>query len=253
MPNRIIKESICSSRNVGALTDFQFRLWVYLITYADDYGRAPADPELIKGHLFARRPGVTAKQIADGIARLESLGMVRIYEVDGDLYLVYPRWATHQRVQAKRSKYPEPPDFEQKPEEVYKYGESRWVTVNHGDLPPESNPIQIESNPIQSGNSQYSNNPRASSAPTEQEVIDYCKSERLRTDARRFYAYYARTGWTTNGEIIQDWRALARKWSETEHRKKPGAAQHDVPPSYDLERAEARMNAGVPEYKKRRR
>lgn len=32
MPNRIIKESLCASDRIASLTDFEFRLWVGLIT-----------------------------------------------------------------------------------------------------------------------------------------------------------------------------------------------------------------------------
>ena len=39
MPNRLIKDSIRFSEKVNSLSDFQFRLWVSLITYVDDYGR----------------------------------------------------------------------------------------------------------------------------------------------------------------------------------------------------------------------
>lgn len=34
MPNRIVKESLCSSEKIASLTDFEFRLWVGLITQA---------------------------------------------------------------------------------------------------------------------------------------------------------------------------------------------------------------------------
>ena len=32
MGNRIIKETIRTSKSINALNDFQFRLWVYLLT-----------------------------------------------------------------------------------------------------------------------------------------------------------------------------------------------------------------------------
>ena len=47
MGNRMIKETIRTSRSVNNMTDFQFRVWVYLITYVDDYGRGSADSELL--------------------------------------------------------------------------------------------------------------------------------------------------------------------------------------------------------------
>ena len=39
MPNRIIKESTFTSDRIASLTDFEFRLWIGLITQADDAGR----------------------------------------------------------------------------------------------------------------------------------------------------------------------------------------------------------------------
>ena len=63
MPNLIIKESICSSEKIASLTDFEFRLWVGLITQADDSGRGDTRPAIIKGHVFPLRDRVTSKDI----------------------------------------------------------------------------------------------------------------------------------------------------------------------------------------------
>lgn len=109
MPNRILKESIRTSKSINAMTDFQFRLWAYLITYVDDYGRGSADPELLKGFVFPRRKGVTEATIANTLRELASLGSIRLYEVDGESYLVFPGWEKHQTIRAKVSKFPAPP------------------------------------------------------------------------------------------------------------------------------------------------
>lgn len=129
MPNRIIKETIRTSKSVSALSDFQFRLWIYLITYVDDYGRGIADPELIKGFCFPRGKDLSEEQIDKTLHELEANGMICLYEVDGDWFLCFPKWDKHQRIQTKKSKYPAPP----------------WFTVTHGESPPESNPNQSES------------------------------------------------------------------------------------------------------------
>ena len=129
MPNRVIKESIRTSRSVGALTDFDFRLWIYLITYVDDFGRGSADPELLKGVVYTRRKSVTEGQIYEGIARLASAGMIHLYTVDGEPYLYFPNWASHQRIQTKKSRFPSPPE---------NHGDSPWKTVDEKNPPPES-------------------------------------------------------------------------------------------------------------------
>ena len=112
MPNRLIKDSIRTSKSVNAMSDFQFRLWVYLITYVDDYGRGSADPELLKGFVFPRRKGVTEVTIQKTLADLAATGSVILYEVDGEPYLCFPNWSKHQTVRNRVSKYPAPEDGE---------------------------------------------------------------------------------------------------------------------------------------------
>lgn len=106
---RMLKESIRTSKTVNALSDFQFRLWAYLITYVDDYGRGSADPELLKGLVFPRRKGITESQIKDGLTVLANTGMITLYEVDGESYFYFPKWGEHQRIRNKWSQFPEPP------------------------------------------------------------------------------------------------------------------------------------------------
>ena len=128
MGNRMIKETIRTSRSIGLMTDFQFRTWVYLITYVDDYGRGSADPEILKGLVFTRRKGITEATIEKTLLDLANIGSIRLYEVGGERYFCFPNWSDHQRVQQKRSKYPEPPQ---------EYEEQRKSTVSHGESPPE--------------------------------------------------------------------------------------------------------------------
>lgn len=133
MPNRIIKDSIRTSKSINSMTDFQFRLWTYLLTYVDDYGRGSADPELLKGFVFPRRKGVTEATIEKSLQELANIGSILLYDVDGESYFCFPNWADHQRIQTKKSKFPAPSD-----------GILKKSTVSHGEPPPESNPIQSE-------------------------------------------------------------------------------------------------------------
>lgn len=108
MPNRIIKESIARSEKISGLTDFQFRLWIHLITYVDDYGRGDARPAIIRGACFPLRDRVSNKDIEAGICGLADIGCVSLYTVGGRPYLCLPGWDEHQRVRQKVSKYPSP-------------------------------------------------------------------------------------------------------------------------------------------------
>ncbi len=146
MPNRIIKESIHTSEDVNRMTDFQFRLWISLITYVDDYGRGDARPAIIKGSCFPLRDRITNKDIDAALRDLAGIGCVSLYEVDGKPYLYFPTWESHQRIQTKKSRFPAPP-----------HGEPPLFTVNHGEPPPEPNP---NTNPNTNPNPKESAPPR---------------------------------------------------------------------------------------------
>lgn len=142
MPNRIIKDSISKSERVSGLTDFQFRLWVHLITYVDDYGRGDARPAIIKGACFPFRDRMTNKDIEKGLADLAGAGCVGLYTVDGKPYLYFPNWEQHQRVRQKVSKCPPPPERSNENESA----------ASCGELPQDAARIQNPESRIQNPN-----------------------------------------------------------------------------------------------------
>ena len=104
MPNRIIKESICTSDKINRLSDFEFRLWVSLLTYVDDYGRGDARPAIIKGRCFPLRDRITATDINRALCTMADIGVVALYQVDGKPLLCLPGWEKHQRIQRSSSR-----------------------------------------------------------------------------------------------------------------------------------------------------
>ena len=127
MANRMLKESLKTSKKINSLTDFQFRLWIHLILSADDYGRGYADPELVKSLSFPRRR-VTEQSIKDALTVLSEQGCIHLYENDGESYYCFVNWGEHQRIQTKVSKYPGPDDTGSI------IDDSRKPTVTHGEI-----------------------------------------------------------------------------------------------------------------------
>lgn len=136
MPNRIIKEGICTSEKISALTDFEFRLWIGLLVSADDAGRADARPAIIKGRIFPLRDKVTIRDIDAALHGLADKACVSLYRVDGKPYLCLPTWAEHQRIRDIKPKFP----GREEADDV-----SPQFAASCGELPPESNPIQSKS------------------------------------------------------------------------------------------------------------
>ena len=107
MPNRIIKESICTSENIERLTPFQETVFVRLIVNCDDFGRFFGNPKIISARLFPLK-NISAEEMEEALAALVSADLVILYEVGGKAYLQMKTWSDHQRTRAKISKYPSP-------------------------------------------------------------------------------------------------------------------------------------------------
>ena len=108
MPNRILKESVCTSDSIDSLSWFEECLFYRLIVNCDDFGRFDGRVAVIKNRLFPLKDKLTLKSVSDAINNLESAGLVMPYDCDGKPFLYLPSWNEHQNVRAKRSKYPEP-------------------------------------------------------------------------------------------------------------------------------------------------
>lgn len=153
MPNRIIKESLCDSEKIAALSDFEFRLWVGLITQADDAGRGDARPAIIKGRVFPFRERLSIKDIDAALQELAAKGCVSLYTVDGKPYFLFPGWVKHQRVRDCKPKYPEPTENYIPPQSA----------ASCGELPQSAALIQSESE--SESNPDISAEPQATHAP----------------------------------------------------------------------------------------
>lgn len=111
MPTRLIYEKTCVSETLSELSAEEERMFFRLITKADDHGRYYARPAVLLGNLFPLHAGIsiTASQVQDWRDRLEEVGLIQVYEVEGREYLVITTWSTHQRQRANSSKFPDPP------------------------------------------------------------------------------------------------------------------------------------------------
>lgn len=110
MPNRILKESICSSDTIDGLSWFEEVLFYRLMVKCDDYGRFDGRPAIIKNLLFPLKENLTIKAVSAAINTLANAGLVALYEFEGKPFLYLPTWNEHQSIRAKKSKYPSPPD-----------------------------------------------------------------------------------------------------------------------------------------------
>jgi hypothetical protein len=136
VPNRILKESICTSDSINHLSLFEEVFFYRLIVNCDDYGRMDARPAILKAKLFPLRD-VRTEQIGEALNSLSSEELVEVYDVDAKPFVRLVGWAKHQRVRNSVERYPAP--------DTSTRGNSRQLAATCGNSRPESNPIRIQS------------------------------------------------------------------------------------------------------------
>lgn len=143
MPNRILKDSICTSDNVDELSTFQETFFYRLIVNCDDYGRMDARAKILSARLFPLK-NLDEDQIKDALRALVNADLIILYEVNGRPYLQMKTWERHQQVRARKSKYPSPDEWICKQMEA---DGSNCLQMISDDSKCPRNPIQSESNP----------------------------------------------------------------------------------------------------------
>lgn len=230
MPNRIIKESICSSDSINELKWFEEVLFYRLIVNCDDYGRFDGRIPIIKNTLFPLRESVTSKNVEDGINKLASVGLVTLYKVHEKPFLFLPTWNDHQRLRNSREKYPRPED-----------ACLPRVAASCGELPPESE-SEIESESERKSKEKEVASP--SSTPARHKYGEYSNvllsdadMEKLQTEfpadwrerIERLSSYMASSGkgYKNHLATIRNWARKDRERQEEQKSSKP-AIEGDI-------------------------
>lgn len=113
MPNRILKDSINESRGLTSCSFFAQDLYKRLITYADDYGRFNADPQIMVARLYPRELSVVSvEDLNEGLIELVGVGKIGFYTSSPrkEVYGAFPNWSDHQRLRDSKKKNPDPTD-----------------------------------------------------------------------------------------------------------------------------------------------
>lgn len=205
MPNRILKESICTSSRIDSLSWFEEVLFYRLIVNCDDFGRFDGRTAVIKNRLFPLKDCITLANVEKAIKKLASVGLVCVYSQNGKPFLSLPSWNAHQQIRAKKSKYPGPGDNLC----------NRMISddINCNQMQENVPVIQNESNtnPIQ-----YKTTTTTTTGvrvpPTRSEIAKYFNDEHgldnSGEQAILFDAYNAVRGW----DCLPNWREAADLW-----------------------------------------
>ena len=108
VPNRIIKESICTSEDIAGLSMGAEILFYHLMVKVDDFGVYFGNEQIIKNTCFPLKSSeIKLKQVESWLNELVKAGLLFAYVAeDGKKYIQFTKWAKHQQIRAKKSKYP---------------------------------------------------------------------------------------------------------------------------------------------------
>jgi|LSQX01.2.fsa_nt_gb hypothetical protein len=137
---RMISPEFWRDEKVAELTTTERLLWIGLWTTSDDEGVGRANYKLIKADLFPY-DDMNEGEVERGMAKIEALGMIQIYTVNGYDYYYIPNFLKHQTIsRPTKSNLPKPPQPGQK--QVKKAAKKEQETEeNH----PE-NSIKVDTN-----------------------------------------------------------------------------------------------------------
>lgn len=151
MPNRILKESICTNEQIDGLTAFEETVFYRLIVICDDFGRFDGRISVLKGRMFPLRDDkLKTEALEKAMKSLVQAGLVKFYKAEGKPYLHLTGWERNQQRRAKFSKFPAPEDAD--PEELpASEGDGNHLPSNDGgcgeEPSPEITPVQTPAEP----------------------------------------------------------------------------------------------------------
>jgi hypothetical protein len=119
MANRLIKDSILTSRSIDQLSAEAERCFYRLLTIADDFGRMDADPRAVLSRAFPLRREITTDQLEGWLSELVAAEIIQIYVVGQRRYACFINWDKWNKPRAQKSKFPDPPGSECECEQLH--------------------------------------------------------------------------------------------------------------------------------------
>src|SRR5688572_4480726 len=95
---RSIKPEHKQHRKVGMLPNLEYRLWMGMITEADDEGRLVGNTAQLRALIFPYQAALTLEEVESALVHVAKTGLVRLYTVGKTRFIEFPSWKHHQRI-----------------------------------------------------------------------------------------------------------------------------------------------------------
>jgi len=105
VPNRLLRDGICTSDTINFLSAEAEVLFYRLLVVSDDFGHMDGRTAILKAQCFPLKESATLGAIQSWVDELASRGLIRRYSADGKLYIAVCKWEQRARTHPK---YPSP-------------------------------------------------------------------------------------------------------------------------------------------------
>lgn len=176
MPNRIIKESICTSEDVARLSMGAEILFYRLIVKADDFGAYYGNETIIKNTCFPLKDDeIKSEQVKAWLSELINAGLLIHYEADdGRKYIQFAKWGKHQQIRAQKRKFPA---FDSNCKQLIA-SDINCNQMISDDITCARNPIQSKSNPNPNKGAKRADRPEAEKTDLEKALDDFAAARK---------------------------------------------------------------------------
>lgn len=94
---RMIDPKIWDSEQVMRLGPLAFKVYVYLISQADDAGKLSICFPMLTSRVFPFN-GVGENEVKDAVIEMDKIGLIILYSVAGKDFVVHPNWTRYQKL-----------------------------------------------------------------------------------------------------------------------------------------------------------
>lgn len=103
---RMIKPEIWASEQINQLDYFQFKVYIGLVSAADDEGRLKANPALVASYIFPLSEDLALPvKVREAIIQIENVRddsdgspLIGLYQIGKVPYIYHPKWHNHQKI-----------------------------------------------------------------------------------------------------------------------------------------------------------
>jgi hypothetical protein len=224
---RTLKPEIVEDEKTSRLSDTAFRLFVSMISLADDYGHVQADARWLQSRIWWAH--ATPPDVINALLELRQAGLVDVYGVRGGTYAALLGWRKHQRVDnAGKGKVPSPDDDDSSDVDEMlrpiRKRKSRRNSASRGEPPLDQEGDQEGEGEGESPRDAASSPPAFSPREGERRLASKLGLD-PDVEAEKFRDYYASKGVRLADEHagFRGWLRKAKKFdpSDGEHREIP--------------------------------